>query len=164
MKQGVFTRPIQPGDNAALAIIIRNSLSEFNADKPGTVYYDESTDHLSDIFLREKSAYFVMEVDGIVAGGGGFFPTEGLDADTCELVKMYLSKDFRGKGYGQLLLDTCMKEAKAKGFSKMYIETMPELKRALSTYEKLGFRYIDHPMGNTGHFGCDLWMLKELGS
>ena len=162
MKQGVFIRPIQPGDNAVLAIIIRNSLSEFNADKPGTVYYDESTDHLSDIFLREKSAYFVMEVDGIVAGGGGFFPTDGLDADTCELVKMYLSKDFRGKGYGQLLLDTCMKEAKAKGFSKMYIETMPELKGAIGMYEKNGFQKIQGHLGNSGHTGCDVWMIKVL--
>jgi putative acetyltransferase len=39
---------------------------------------------------------------------------------------------------------------------------MPELKQALKTYAKFGFRYIDKPLGNTGHFGCELWMLKDL--
>jgi putative acetyltransferase len=39
---------------------------------------------------------------------------------------------------------------------------MPELKQALKTYEKFGFEYLDHPMGNTGHFGCELWMIKKL--
>jgi putative acetyltransferase len=44
----------------------------------------------------------------------------------------------------------------------VYLETMPELKQALDTYAKFGFEYIDHPMGNTGHFGCDLWMIKRI--
>jgi len=29
-------------------------------------------------------------------------------------------------------------------------------------YEKAGFRSINHPMGNSGHFGCDIWMLLDL--
>jgi putative acetyltransferase len=39
---------------------------------------------------------------------------------------------------------------------------MPELKKALQVYEKFGWKFIDKPMGNTGHYGCQLWMLKEI--
>jgi putative acetyltransferase len=39
---------------------------------------------------------------------------------------------------------------------------MPELKLALKAYEKLGFKYIDSALGNTGHFGCDLFMTLDL--
>jgi putative acetyltransferase len=39
---------------------------------------------------------------------------------------------------------------------------MPELKKALSVYEKFGFKFLNGPMGNSGHTGCSLWMLKEL--
>jgi len=39
---------------------------------------------------------------------------------------------------------------------------MPELRKAVSVYEKFGFTYLTGPMGNTGHFGCDVWMIKEL--
>ena len=43
-------RKIQADDNAAIAKIIRDSLLEFGAAKPGTVYFDKSTDHLSEVF------------------------------------------------------------------------------------------------------------------
>ena len=45
---------------------------------------------------------------------------------------------------------------------KIYLETMPELKQALHVYEKFGFEYLNGPMGNSGHTGCSLWMLKEI--
>jgi putative acetyltransferase len=61
-----------------------------------------------------------------------------------------------------MLIEKCIEFATAKDFKKIYIESMPELKKALGIYEKFGFRYLDGPMGNTGHFGCDIWMLKEL--
>ena len=48
-------RTIEPGDNKALAKIIRDSLKEFKADKPGTVYFDETTDCLSDVFKTNGS-------------------------------------------------------------------------------------------------------------
>lgn len=155
-------RDISSKDNVAMAKIIRDSLEEFNAAKPGTVYFDESTDRLSDVFAVPRGAYFVIDVDGELAGGAGFFPTEGLPLDTCELVKMYVAKKFRGNGYGQTLLEKCMQRAKKESFRKMYIESMPELKNALGMYEKNGFEYINHSLGNSGHTGCDLWMIKEL--
>ena len=46
-----------------MAVIIRNSLTEFGAAKPGTVYFDETTDHLSDVFTAKGSAYFVVEMN-----------------------------------------------------------------------------------------------------
>jgi len=39
---------------------------------------------------------------------------------------------------------------------------MPELKQAMKVYEKFGFNYLNGPMGNSGHTGCSMWMLKEL--
>lgn len=158
----MLVRNINPKDNAAMAKIIRDSLKEFNAAKPGTVYFDEETDRLSDVFSTPSSAYFVIDLDGEIAGGGGIFPTKGLPADTCELVKMYIAKKFRSNGYGQTLLYNCIDAAKQKGFSKMYLESMPELTNALKMYEKNGFNYLRHPMGNSGHSGCELWMIKDL--
>lgn len=155
-------RKIRPDDDASLARIIRNALQEFNANKPGTVFFDASTDHLSEVFQTPKSRYFVWEENGEVLGGAGFYPTDGLDEHTCELVKMYLSPKGRGKGLGQKLLNQCMTEAKHCGFKKMYIETMPELTFAIAMYEKNGFQYLMNPLGNSGHTGCDVWMEKEL--
>ena len=155
-------RSIAKEDNAALAKVIRDALTEFGANKPGTVYYDSTTDNLFQLFQQERSCYNVAELNGTIVGGGGIYPTEGLPADTCELVKMYLSSSARGIGLGKLLIEKCMEQAKENGFKNIYLETMPELKQALDTYAKFGFTYLYAPIGNSGHTGCTLWMMKVL--
>ena len=162
MEENVIIRKIQPTDNAALASIIRTSLAEFGANKPGTVYFDSTTDHLYEMFQEPGSAYFVAEQNEQVLGGAGIYPSEGLPPQTCELVKMYLLSEARGKGLGKLLIDKSIDFARRFGYRQVYIETMPELRKAVSIYEKFGFEYLNGPLGNTGHFGCDIWMLKKL--
>lgn len=39
---------------------------------------------------------------------------------------------------------------------------MPELTIAIPMYEKYGFTYLTGAQGNSGHTGCDVWMIKEL--
>jgi putative acetyltransferase len=155
-------RSILPADNAVIAAIIRDALKEFNANKPGTVYFDETTDHLFELFSNDRGMYNVAVVNGEVVGGGGIYHTDGLDEDTCELVKLYLSPAARGKGIARLLMEACLEAAKTKGFKKVYIETMPELNVAIPMYEKFGFSYLPGPLGNSGHNGCDVWMIKYL--
>lgn len=156
-------RTIQPTDNQVLAKIIRETLAEFGANHPGTVYYDQTTDTLFELFQTPHSAYFVAEnLEGKIVGGGGIYPTDGLPQDTCELVKMYLLPEVRGKGIGRSIIEKCFQIAKENNFRNIYIESMPELKQALNVYEKLGFKYLNSPLGNSGHFGCELWMIKNL--
>jgi putative acetyltransferase len=160
--EGIVIRQIQQQDNAAIANIIRNSLAEFGANKLGTVYYDDTTDDLYQLFQTPGSIYFIAEENGVMLGGAGIFPTKGLPNGVVELVKMYLSPASRGKGLGRLLISKCLQAAKTMDNKKVYLETMPELKKAVSVYEKFGFEFLKGPMGNTGHFGCDVWMIKEL--
>ena len=162
MEKEIIIRKIALNDNAVLASIVRDSLAEFGANKPGTVFYDNTTDHLYEMFQEPGSIYFVAEQDGHVLGGAGIYPSEGLPAQTCELVKMYLEPQARGKGLGKLLIDKALDFAKGFGYTQVYIETMPELRKAVSIYEKFGFEYLGGPLGNTGHFGCDVWMLKRF--
>lgn len=117
---------------------------------------------MNENFKVQNAAYFVLEENGNLAGGCGFYPTEGLPPETCELVKMYLSAKFRKKGYGQLLLSKSIEEARRAGYSRMYIETLPELINAIELYKKNGFHFIEKPLGNSGHSGCDVWMLKDI--
>jgi putative acetyltransferase len=155
-------RTIQPADNPILADVVRSTLAEFGADRPGTVYYDPTTDTLYELFQRPRSIYYVALQDGVIAGGAGIYPSDGLPADTCELVKMYLRPHARGRGLGRELIEKCLQFARETGYRQVYLESMPELKKALSIYEKFNFRYLDGPMGNTGHFGCGLWMVRSV--
>ena len=167
----ITIRDIQQADNPYLAKIVKDTLAEFGANHPNTVYYDPTTDTLFELFQKEKAKYFVAEVDarlndsvgqGKIVGGGGIYPTDGLGDDTCELVKMYLLPEARGFGLGKTLIGKCIEAAKENGFKNIYLETMPELKKALNVYAKFGFEYLKGPMGNSGHTGCSLWMIKSL--
>jgi putative acetyltransferase len=163
LEMDINIKSIAPAHNKALATIIRAALEEFGANKPGTVYFDDSTDHLYELFSSTPQSFYFVALEGeTVLGGAGIFPTEGLGATTCELVKMYLTPSARGTGLGKKLIATCLEEAKKIGFTQVYLETMPELKKAVTVYEKFGFTYLQAPMGNTGHNGCDIWMLKTL--
>lgn len=155
-------REIQPEDNEVLAKVIRSVLEEHQMNKPGTVYTDPTTDALNELFQASRSNYFVVEMAGSIVGGCGVYPTQGLPEDCAELVKLYLLSSARGLGLGRVLLDTCASWAKEMGYNKLYLESMPELSKAVGLYKRAGYKKISAPMGNSGHYACDLWMLKEL--
>src|SRR3954467_14429141 len=108
MFEDIVIRVITPADNAAIAQIIRDSLAEFGANKPGTVFFDETTDHLYELFQQPGTLYLIAEVEDSILGGAGIYPSPGLPDRTCELVKMYLRTQARGKGLGKLLIDKCL--------------------------------------------------------
>ena len=154
----VIIRENKVEDNEILAKIIRTSFHDFEVScTDGTVYSDPTTDDLYSLFQTEKSALFVAEEDGLILGCCGIFPTNNLPDDTTELAKFYLSKEA-----GKLLLETCIEKAKNLGLKNVYLESIPEFSKAVSIYEKQGFQYLEKPLGNSGHSGCNLWMLKKL--
>ncbi|MFA6276862.1 MAG: GNAT family N-acetyltransferase [Pedobacter sp.] len=155
-------RPIKSGDDAPLGKLIKSVLTEFKANKPGTAYFDESTNHLSTVFENPKSTYWVIEENGAIIGGGGVFPTANLPEGTCELVKLYLYPAARGRGLGKAIMDKCFSSAKDLGYQNVYLESMPELNKAVSMYERMGFEKLCSSLGDSGHFGCDIWMVKKL--
>jgi len=160
--QRITVRTIEKSDNVELAALIRKVFREFKIDRPGTVYFDPTTDDLYSLFQTPRSIYWIALDGSEIVGGCGIFPTPALPEVCAELVKFYLAAEYRGKGIGRMLMDKSIESAREFGFSQIYLESMPELRKAIRIYEKAGFRSIDHPMGNSGHFGCDIWMLKDL--
>ena len=144
-------RTVEEKDNAAIAQIIRTTLEEFGANHPGTVYFDDTTDALYQLFSQTPGAvYYVAQYQNELVGGGGIFPSAGLPDDTCELVKMYLLKKVRGLGLGKMLIQKALDFAKEAGYKNVYLETMPELKQALNTYAKLGLNILITPWAIPG--------------
>lgn len=158
----IIYRPIEEKDNKEIAELIRTVFREFNIHRPGTVYFDPTTDNLFDLFSIAGSEYWIAEENNVIIGGCGVYPTAGLPEGCAELVKFYLSASQRGRGIGWQLMEKTFESAKRNGYRQLYLESLPELSRAISLYEKAGFEFIPRPMGKSGHFGCNIWMLKNL--
>ena len=162
MQKALQIRKIREADNASLALMIRAVFEEYHAPREGTVYTDPTTDDLYSLFREDRSILWVAEWQEKPVGCCGIYPTPGLDHGCAELVKFYLAAPTRGKGIGKALLEHSVDSARALGYSRLYLESMPEFSKALGIYKQLGFESLPGPLGNSGHTGCKIWMLKEL--
>ena len=74
-----------------------------------------------------------------------------LDTDTCEMKRLFVRPDFRGARLGKVLVDAIIAEARAIGYKRMCLDTVPgKMDRAIGLYEAIGFRdvepYYDNPV------------------
>ena len=155
-------REITSEDNAKIAKAIRSVLIEFGVPKVGTAYADTILDTLSEAYTDKNSVYFIIEKDGEIFGGAGIKKLDNYDGNVCELQKMYFMPEARGIGLGSKMMDICLQKATDFGFEKCYLETLPYMEGARKLYRKVGFKDLDAPMGDTGHYSCNLWMLRDL--
>lgn len=155
-------RPATPADDAAIAGIIRAVMPEFGASGPGFAIHDPEVDAMHAAYDRPRHAYFVVERDGVVLGGGGVAPLANGADHVCELRKMYFMPALRGLGAGRALIERCLDVARAAGFTQCYLETLTGMDAAQKLYLAAGFHRIRESMGNTGHFSCDRYFLRDL--
>ena len=161
-KGSILIREIKTKDDAQVAKVIRAVLVEMGVPKVGTAYADEALDKMTATYNNNKTAYFVLEDHGEIKGGAGIAPLDNFEGNICELQKMYFLPEARGKGLGTQMMDECLAKAKFFGFEKCYLETLPYMTDAAKLYAKYGFESLKGPLGDTGHYSCNVWMIKTL--
>ena len=161
-QEGYQLRLLTPLDNAAMAAVVRRVSDEhgLTADK-GYGVADPTLDSLSEVYRGADSAFWVVEKDNRILGGGGIAPLAG-EVGICELQKMYFLPELRGKGFARKIAATALKFARQQQFKACYLETTASLQAAIELYHSLGFVRIPHAMGQTGHDACEVRMLKTL--
>ncbi len=121
----------------------------------------ESTDaDLADIegFYSEGTGFFdvLVNADDQIWGTVAIHRSED---DLCELRKMYLAEEARGRGLGRRLVDHAIDRAREMGFKRMWLETADSLKTARKLYESYGFRVFEPPHKSAR---CDFAMIRIL--
>ncbi len=155
-------RKIKPEDNPAVADIIHKVMGEFGAVGCGYSSEDAEVESMYQAYPEPHSVFYVIERYGKVLGCGGVGPLSGGEPGVCELRKMYFLTDLQGSGFGRKLLSLILDEARTIGYRLCYLETLEKMEGAWRLYQKFGFTFIDHPLGNTGHGGCNNYMTLNL--
>ena len=158
----MLIRPINESDNKHISVILREVLIEMDIPRIGSAYEDPEINNMYESYQSKRSIYFVVEENNKILGGAGINQLKNGDINICELQKMYFHKSIRGRGIGDKMIELCLNFAVKSNYKKCYIETMPNMVDAQKLYIKKGFKYIDNPLGNTGHTACPIWMLKNL--
>ena len=65
-----------------------------------------------------------------------------LSEGAAELKRLFVRPEARGKGVGLLLVQSVIERVRSAGYSRLRLDTAPELTAAISLYRRLGFREI----------------------
>ena len=101
--------------------------------------YAEEIARLEEKYLPPRGSIYLVYVEEKLAGCVGMKPS---DAESAELKRLYVRPAFRGRNLGELLTRRIMDDARAAGYRKLRLDTLPGLKTALALYRRLGFREI----------------------
>jgi putative acetyltransferase len=152
-------RPATNADCGQVTELVYTVLGEYRL-KPDSACTDADLRDIEQSYFKRGGVFYVLEGrDGSILGSYGLYPiaecgvrNADLDAGTikshdtdaqsviCELRKMYLHRDHRGKGLGRRLLEHALAEAKRLGFKQVTLETASVLKEAIRLYEAYGFK------------------------
>jgi ribosomal protein S18 acetylase RimI-like enzyme len=86
-----------------------------------------------------RGVLLLAEIEGLPAGCVAIRP---LDDAICELKRLYVRASYRGAGLGRLLTETALQAAREMGYTRIRLDTLPQMQPAQQLYESLGFHDI----------------------
>jgi putative acetyltransferase len=99
--------------------------------------YSHGTEELPGVYTSPEGCLLLASYGAEIAGCGAF---RKLNADTCEMKRLYVRPGFRGKEIGRSLASTLIKTARQVGYMTMCLETVTFMTGALTLYSSLGFK------------------------
>lgn len=93
-----------------------------------------------EIVINRGGFIFLLKDNDAIVGSAGIYK---VNDEEFELIKMYVAPEYRGKKYGEMLLQHCLAKVKETNASKIILYSNSKLQTAIRMYEKFGFKHVD---------------------
>ncbi|MGB9359979.1 MAG: GNAT family N-acetyltransferase, partial [Candidatus Sulfotelmatobacter sp.] len=129
-----ITHPDQPGPRTVSGVCAVPRLQSLLQN------FDKELAALPGDYAPPAGRLLLAEYEGQLAG---CVALHKLDSMICEMKRLYLRPEFRGKGIGRVLAERIIAEARQVGYQRVRLDTVePVMKDAVEMYRKLGFKEI----------------------
>jgi len=120
-------------------------------------HYEEEIRDLTVKYGLPDGRLYLARADGKAVG---CIALRKLDGERCEMKRLYVRPAYRGRHIARQLVDRIIADARAIGYRRMLLDTLPCLEDAIRMYRSLGFqdipRYNDSPLDTTLYLGLEL--------
>lgn len=152
--------PIEPATSVDDILQARRLFEEYQGALGVDLSFQNFENELATLpgrYAPPRGRLLLARSDGVVAGCVALRPLTGND---CEMKRLFVRSAFRATGLGRLLAERVIAEARAIGYARMCLDTLPSMGRAQRLYEVLGFRDIEpyryNPVAGTRYLGLSL--------
>jgi ribosomal protein S18 acetylase RimI-like enzyme len=109
-------------------------------------------------YAKPDGRLFLIYKENLAAG---CIALRKIDAENCEMKRLYVREQFRGLGLGKMLIEKLFEEARIIGYKKMRLDTLPDkMPSAVKLYKSYGFceipPYYENPHQETLFMELDL--------
>ena len=140
-------RSAVPADADAIRVLFREYAAALDVD----LSFQDFETEVADPFAVYETVLLAEE---------GCAALRRVDAETCELKRLYVREPARGSGLGRRLAEAAIAEAQGRGYKRLVLDTLPSMAAARALYATLGFRGIEayrfNPIHGTTYFEREL--------
>ncbi|HKV29181.1 MAG TPA: GNAT family N-acetyltransferase [Candidatus Acidoferrales bacterium] len=133
---------IQIAESAEFIPVVRELFVEYSESLGVDLCFQGFVEELANLpgdYARPAGRLFLALDNNRPAGCGAL---RRIDNHACEMKRLYVRPEYRGKGVGRELIDALMASARESGYGSMRLDTLPSMTKAIALYRRLGFREI----------------------
>ena len=133
-------RMCESSEDFELAIHITKTYAEWLGIDLWFQDFDSELENFPEMYGSPRGVFLLGHIENCLAGGVGLRP---LEERVCEMKRLYVFDQFKGKGVGKALCNALVSHAKDLGYEKMRLDTLEKMESARGLYRLLGFREIE---------------------
>jgi len=115
--------------------------------------FQEEMDHLPGKYREPEGVLLLLKIGGKFCGCCALKP---LEEKICELKRLFVLEEHRGRGFSKVLMERILIEARQRGYVKIRLDTLDVMKPAVGLYKSFGFEeisaYIYNPLPGALYF------------